>query len=271
MQVIDAGIGRAMKVAVGKEQDEWLEDAANLAQWENGTLTASERRILISNWVGKAWEKLCNEKADFIRRAFVKTGSGLTLSGEDDDKICPEGTVGYKFTVDGGAALAAAADAFPGPAAAEEKKEVDNDEEEEAEAGDADSEIGGLDHSDTEDSGIDEEERGLAKVVPATLQDVVADDLEVVAEQRAVDAALVGKMVAVKWCLAGWCVGTITKFYAKPRTKVQLNVEVSYEDEASGHRFRRAGDGDPKEGGHYAQGDDAPYGSWVLLRERQGD
>ena len=31
VQVIDAGIGRAMKVAVGKEQDEWLEDAANLA------------------------------------------------------------------------------------------------------------------------------------------------------------------------------------------------------------------------------------------------
>ena len=45
-----------------------------MTKWEDGAFTASERRILISDWVGKAWEKFCAENASFIYRAFVKTG-----------------------------------------------------------------------------------------------------------------------------------------------------------------------------------------------------
>ena len=37
--------------------DEWLDDDKNLAKWEDNTLTASDRRILLANWCFKAVEK----------------------------------------------------------------------------------------------------------------------------------------------------------------------------------------------------------------------
>ncbi len=93
--------------------------------------------------------------------------------------------------------------------------------------------------------------------------------MEAVPERPAVCADLVGALVAVRWRVVGWCVGRVTRFYAKARTKARLNVEVGYEDGNSGHRFRDVGEGDPGEGGHYfAHDGSAPFGSWVALRER---
>ena len=40
-----------------KQRDEWLDDDENLAKWEDNTLTASDRRILLTNWYFKAVEK----------------------------------------------------------------------------------------------------------------------------------------------------------------------------------------------------------------------
>ena len=37
--------------------DEWLDDDENLAKWEDNTLTASDRRILLANWYFKAVKK----------------------------------------------------------------------------------------------------------------------------------------------------------------------------------------------------------------------
>ena len=37
--------------------EEWLENDENLEIWENGKLTASEKGILITKFVGAAWEK----------------------------------------------------------------------------------------------------------------------------------------------------------------------------------------------------------------------
>ena len=57
--------------------------------------------------------------------------------------------------------------------------------------------------------------------MPAALSDVLPDDMEVVRERPDVGAALVGKVVVVKWRVVVWCIGTITKFYPKPRTKAK--------------------------------------------------
>ena len=47
-QPVDDGMGRAIKIFMGKEEEEWLEDDENLSKWENNELTASDRRILNS-------------------------------------------------------------------------------------------------------------------------------------------------------------------------------------------------------------------------------
>ena len=55
--VVDAGIAQLLKTLTKKEQDDWLMDDNNVDKWyghSNESFTASERRILISNWCGDA-------------------------------------------------------------------------------------------------------------------------------------------------------------------------------------------------------------------------
>eukprot|EP00966_Prymnesium_polylepis_P102476 2373862-Prymnesium_polylepis.1 len=54
VQPIDRGLGRQVKIYLGQQMDEWLDDDDNLAKWEDGTLTSSDRRILLANWYFKA-------------------------------------------------------------------------------------------------------------------------------------------------------------------------------------------------------------------------
>ena len=50
VQPIDRGEGRQIKIYMGQEEDDWLEDDNNLQKWENNELTASDRRILLAHW-----------------------------------------------------------------------------------------------------------------------------------------------------------------------------------------------------------------------------
>eukprot|EP00112_Aurelia_sp_Birch-Aquarium-sp1_P017284 Seg3990.4 transcript_id=Seg3990.4/GoldUCD/mRNA.D3Y31 product="hypothetical protein" protein_id=Seg3990.4/GoldUCD/D3Y31 len=59
-------------------------------------LDTKQRRILITHWVGDAWELLQgNEYKESRYRCFEKTGCLITADGSDDDKINPEGLLGY--------------------------------------------------------------------------------------------------------------------------------------------------------------------------------
>ena len=57
VQPIDRGLGRQIKIYMGDEEDEWLEDDDNLQKWENNELKASDRRILIAQWYCTAYQK----------------------------------------------------------------------------------------------------------------------------------------------------------------------------------------------------------------------
>ncbi|CAB1110560.1 unnamed protein product [Ectocarpus sp. CCAP 1310/34] len=49
VQPVDAGAGRFLKVEVGRQMDIiWLEQSDNLERWETASLTASDRRVLIT-------------------------------------------------------------------------------------------------------------------------------------------------------------------------------------------------------------------------------
>ena len=56
-----------------------------------------ERRILITHWVGNAWQELCSSKYDQLRkRCWEKTGCLITADRLEDAKITPEGLADYK-------------------------------------------------------------------------------------------------------------------------------------------------------------------------------
>ena len=58
---------------------------------------ASERRILLTHWIGDEYWKLLDTKWDSYRyRLFEKTGCLVTADGSDDNLIQPEGLKDYK-------------------------------------------------------------------------------------------------------------------------------------------------------------------------------
>ena len=89
IQPIDAGFGRSLRCGVGRRLDSWLMEESNLELWEAG-MTASQRRVLISNIVAEAMKEAL---ADDKMRAgcFERTGCLLTLDGSGDEKIRPQG------------------------------------------------------------------------------------------------------------------------------------------------------------------------------------
>ena len=58
VQPVDAGEGRQMKKLIGEQLDKYLEDDANMKTWCGESFSASKRRIMITKWVGAAWEEM---------------------------------------------------------------------------------------------------------------------------------------------------------------------------------------------------------------------
>ena len=98
VQPIDRGLGRHIKTYIGRFMDEWLDEEDNLNKWENNSLTASDRRILLAIWYHKA--TLQALEGDAKRKYFEHAGALLTADGSDDHLIKLEGTpAGYKVEV----------------------------------------------------------------------------------------------------------------------------------------------------------------------------
>ena len=98
VQPIDRGLGRQVKIYLGDAMDAWLDDEDNLAKWENNSLTASDRRILLADWFYKACLKAL--EGDAKRTYFEHAGALLTADGTDDDLIKLEGVPpGYKLVI----------------------------------------------------------------------------------------------------------------------------------------------------------------------------
>ena len=85
IQVVDAGLGALLKRFAEEIQQDWLCVDANWEEWTVATLPAYRKRILLTQWYGEAWEKVC-DSFDF-QGVFDKCGSSLTADGSEDDKI----------------------------------------------------------------------------------------------------------------------------------------------------------------------------------------
>ena len=97
-QPVDAGYAQVLKQLIGIEQRDWLDCDDNADRWfcHENPFSAKERRVLITWWVGKAWEKLNTDKYDKLRLScWQKTGCLITANGQDDSLIKPEGLPDY--------------------------------------------------------------------------------------------------------------------------------------------------------------------------------
>ena len=90
VQPVDAGAGRFLKVEIGRRLDMWLEQSDNLERWESKSLTASDRRVLMTQWMGEATQ-LLNSRQEYRFRLFEKCGMAMTVDGSGDEKITLEG------------------------------------------------------------------------------------------------------------------------------------------------------------------------------------
>ena len=52
-----------------------------------GKYSVSQRRVLLTKWVGQAWEDMHTEDSDMIRQAFQQVGLGLPIDGSRDHEI----------------------------------------------------------------------------------------------------------------------------------------------------------------------------------------
>ena len=93
-QPLDVCINKPFKEVVKRQHEAHMSE--NLQLYTKGKLTASDRQVLLTKSVGKAWQEV-NQSKDTIIRSFKKCGISLDLSGSEDDDINIEGIPNYKM------------------------------------------------------------------------------------------------------------------------------------------------------------------------------
>ena len=86
VQPLDVSVNSEFKTIVGRHQNH-----ENVRLYVEGKITASQRCILITKWVGQAWTEVCAKK-DMICRAC---GISVPVDGGKDDLINIKGVSDY--------------------------------------------------------------------------------------------------------------------------------------------------------------------------------
>eukprot|EP01043_Picozoa_sp_COSAG02_P029739 COSAG02_NODE_1864_length_10606_cov_17.350148_4_plen_136_part_00 len=87
VQPVDSGLGREVKRQIGIISGEWLDTEDNLDRWEGTSkpLAAWERRVLMAQWAGEAWKRVC-ARPEMLRRYWERTGCHLAKEPGSLDK-----------------------------------------------------------------------------------------------------------------------------------------------------------------------------------------
>jgi len=243
-QPIDAGFGRVVKLYMGEEMDKWLDDDNNLERWESNALSASDRRILMTHWLGHAYKK-ASEDWNQVTKYWEHTGGLMTITGDFGASKLKFDGVNEKFTIPDPfyANIAAPrARADPEPEDVAPSRESANDEDE------------AMIILDDED---DADEEDVLAEFPSGLVQLPAPDASAL---EVGSNALVGMAICFNWTAVGWCVGEVVRANSDRRRKIDggvVNYYVHYEidDEEAEHVLELGG-----------------YGKeWVLVRESAED
>ena len=85
IQVLDVAINKPLKNCI-KELSEIHYDN-HIDKWENGKYSIGDCRIIITQWVGQAWQELHAEQSHLIIKAFRKVGLSLAVDGFEDSEL----------------------------------------------------------------------------------------------------------------------------------------------------------------------------------------
>ena len=98
-------LGAQLKQDYNKVQEEWLEDPDHLQQWEAQTISAGDRRILITLWLAEAAKRFRNRGLAACISSWERTGCGMSADGSGDEHIVVSGIPNYTFVEPVGADL----------------------------------------------------------------------------------------------------------------------------------------------------------------------
>ena len=94
VQVVDVLINKPFKDELRSLFEDHLDK--NLDQYVDGKINASQRRVLMTKWVGEAWSKVGKMK-DSIIRSFKKCGLSVALDGSEKDEVNIQGLPEYQM------------------------------------------------------------------------------------------------------------------------------------------------------------------------------
>ena len=101
IQPLDVCFNGPFKAAIKQQADDHIH--SNLDKYIQGTIPASERRILFTKWVGSAWEQI-SRNHDMVKRSFHKCGISVPIDGSKDTDInikdLPDYSVGEMETTE---------------------------------------------------------------------------------------------------------------------------------------------------------------------------
>ena len=86
VQVVDVTVNKPFK------------DDKHLELYVEGKLSASQRRILITKWVGEAWKKISGMKESIVR-SFKKCGLPVALDGSENAQVIIDDIPSFKMAL----------------------------------------------------------------------------------------------------------------------------------------------------------------------------
>ena len=84
VQPVDGGLGNQIKISMNNSFLAELEDEERCDLWFDGEVSAGERRVLLTKWLGDAQDNL---DPKLIRSCFKKTGCCLDMNGKENHLV----------------------------------------------------------------------------------------------------------------------------------------------------------------------------------------
>lgn len=279
IQLIDDGIGYAVKNEMGHALDEWLGEGDNLAKWtsQEGTqFSMSDKRIMVTKLAAEAWERVC-QRFDF-EKAAARIGLRMTVDGTGDELIKLQGIENYTFSDADGGERPRSYDNQDGSDPIEQERlnaEVDPQAAEDEEAEYVEGEEERFYDSSDEDSS-DEEQNAHSTTIPeAPVQPPSGYRYILDVPKLDTDAdkqGLVGKMVLHAWDrpgLRGWFVGKISHVGVSPRdlkATPTANFVVTYKKQVTKNKLLDGRVASSLLASNYGRAE-----WWILLEPTSGD
>ena len=94
VQPLDVSFNKPFKDVVRQQFKKHLEE--NLQRYIEVKISAFERRVLVTKWVGKAWTEVGSNR-NIVVRSFKKCGISLSLDGSENEEIHIESIEEYEL------------------------------------------------------------------------------------------------------------------------------------------------------------------------------